>query len=193
MIDSVTTFIRKHKYELTAMMIAMIVSLQVRDTQYLAKHYNMVQVYIYYSMLICAHLYLIRIRSGCHRLSHITCVALSIYYIVAMACKYLHPGFHHMSYGLFFLLFDYIFLRLFGFAIVIDELINYDELHIFGRDNVVYGIDNIVADHYMLIIVILSFLTILELATIDYYKNRMVADTPLLIELNLSSPLISAQ
>lgn len=102
---------------------------------------------------------------------HLFAVIMGIIYAFWMGSNTfpnIHPGWHHMSYGLYFSLF--VFIRgghtigiLLGLLPINDEINNYNELYLWGDRDSSYGYDNWIASYYYIFIIVCLVAFLLEL------------------------------
>ncbi|MFT4554634.1 MAG: hypothetical protein ACI9S8_003288 [Chlamydiales bacterium] len=113
---------------------------------------------------------------------HGTCTALAMYYPIAQQVGTLHAGWHHMSYALACMLTEYKAVGLFGAIMAGDELVYYDELHIFGGEMGKRGLDNYFEDHFQVILGGLCLATIGEMLFTHCRSQRMASSQTILEE-----------
>ncbi len=94
---------------------------------------------------------------------HSASAMLAAWYPLGMQTGHVHYGFHHMSYGLACLIPRLAGLNVFGLGMVLDEIITYNELHLFPWYGNQWGFDNIFADNIYLFSAGLILATVYEL------------------------------
>ncbi|MFT4553828.1 MAG: hypothetical protein ACI9S8_002470 [Chlamydiales bacterium] len=182
--EKVKDFVLENKGEILLGIAANGVAYYVGTATDLEPEHIKWQIYSLYGALFTAHSYQLHQSASKEKklrsLMHTTSAALAITYPVIMELGKLHLGWHHMSIGLLCLVPHYKALSVFGLAMATDEILYYDELHLYTSqaDQKKFqdlvgnqGLDDRFVKHFQAIIIGLTVITVLE-EVLNYRKRH---------------------